>query len=265
MAWSTSPWAASTASFCSCSSENEHAGQDRIPSRIRAWLFVELANRNTRVPPSVAGAGGQGGNVVQRNGPSPCLNQARMPAGLLATLRPKTKIGSPSSDEPVLRDAPADEAPGNAADGSQVSSRRARQFPRDSVVWIVDNLQGARWPPSDQSRRQSRRDRHARREAVQFNGADALFVGNQPIAGLPEMDGGGDLPPGRGGGAAQRWFHMQAGGADSRPLRASPSRQRLVSCQLRSVGKRDRARLCCRLPHPLGAFYHVAIVVDASA
>jgi hypothetical protein len=176
---------------------------------------------------------------------------------------PENKDGSPSSDEPVLRDAPADEAPGNAADGSPGNpADGAIGNSADSVVWIVDNLKALGGHPVTKVVGNPAVIDTPGGKAVQFNGADALFVGNQPIAGLPKWTAEVIFRPDAAGGAAQRWFHMQAGGADRVlfELRQVGNDWFLVSFV--QSGNATARAFAVDFPHPLGAFYHVAIVVD---
>jgi hypothetical protein len=156
-----------------------------------------------------------------------------------------------------------DSGPGLSGDGSFTN-------PADSVVWLVDNLQsigGAGHPayPIRQVGTPMVIDTPAGK-AVQFGGVnDALFVTNQPVNGYKQWTAEVIFRPDAGGAQAQRWFHMQGPGADrvlfEMRFDAATNTWFLVSF----VQGGGTGRLyAVAFPHPVGRWYHVAIVIDGT-
>ncbi|HXI60391.1 MAG TPA: LamG domain-containing protein [Polyangia bacterium] len=134
--------------------------------------------------------------------------------------------------------------------------------PPDAVVWTFDNLKSLGGHPITKVVGNPKVIDTPGGMAVQFDGADALFVGDQPIAGFARWTTEVVFRPDAAGGAAQRWFHMQAGGADRVlfELRQAGGTWFLVSFV--QSGNATARAFAVGFPHPLGAWYHVAIVVD---
>lgn len=100
-------------------------------------------------------------------------------------------------------------------------------------------------------------------KAIEFDGVgDALFVDVHPLAGAATFTWEAIFRP-DGGGAAQRWFHLQESGSDHRMLfeiRIIDGRWCLDSYV--HAADADKALLNRERLHPLGAWYHVAAVYD---
>jgi len=145
--------------------------------------------------------------------------------------------------------------------------------PADSVVWQVDNLVsigGAGHAPYPITKVGAPTviDTPAGK-AVQFGGAnDALFVTNQPLDGLKQWTAEVIFHPDMGGAQAQRWFHIAGpGGANGDRvlfeyrLDAAANTWFLVSF----VQGGGTGRLyAVAFPHPVGPWYHAAIVIDGT-
>ena len=100
-------------------------------------------------------------------------------------------------------------------------------------------------------------------KAVEFDGVDdALFVNVHPLAGAQTFTWEAIFRP-DGGGAEQRWFHLQEAGTENRMLfeiRVADGRWFLDSFNQSTTGS---ATLMNRQSlHPLGNWYHVAAVYD---
>jgi hypothetical protein len=100
--------------------------------------------------------------------------------------------------------------------------------------------------------------------AVEFNGIDdALFVETHPLAGADTFTWEVFFRPDVGGNPAQRFFHLQENGTDTRMLleiRIVDGRWCLDSFAI--TGKNSRTLLDRTRLHPLGKWYHVAMVYD---
>ena len=109
-------------------------------------------------------------------------------------------------------------------------------------------------------------------KAVEFNGIDdALLIGEHPLAGAEAFTFEAIFRPDPGGAPEQRWFHLseqdpQTGqDTDARLLfetRLSADSWCLDAFVNTSAG--SKALLDRNLLHPLGAWYHVAMVYDGT-
>jgi hypothetical protein len=145
--------------------------------------------------------------------------------------------------------------------------------PPDSVVWHIDNLLTIGGKPISKTVGKPMVIDTPAGKAVQFNATatgtsgDALFVDVNPVAGYAKWTAEIIFRPDAGGAQAQRWFHMSeglAGGVGNRvlfELRVDGNNWFLVSfVQGGEIGR----LYAVAFPHPLGAWYHVAIVIDGA-
>lgn len=101
-------------------------------------------------------------------------------------------------------------------------------------------------------------------KAVEFNGvSDALFLDVHPLTGAAEFTWEVVFRPDAGGGAEQRFFHMQESGSETRLLFET----RLIGDQwcLDTFARTDtgaKALLDRKLLHPVGEWVHIAAVYD---
>ena len=147
--------------------------------------------------------------------------------------------------------------------GIGMSGDASYKNPPDSVVWQVDNLQSIGGHPISKVLGAPTVIDTPAGKAVLFNGvADALFVNTQPVAGFPKFTVEVVFRPDTGGAQAQRWFHMQAVGNDRVlfEMRLAGNNWFLVSF-VQSGAATARA-YAVAFPHPVGPWYHAAIVVD---
>lgn len=103
-------------------------------------------------------------------------------------------------------------------------------------------------------------------KATMFDGVgDGLLVNANPIAGAQAFTLEAVFRPDANGSKEQRWFHIQQEGSENRVLLET----RLVGDQwfldtyIRS-GENNRALFAENFKHPVGAWYHVALVFDGT-
>ena len=103
-------------------------------------------------------------------------------------------------------------------------------------------------------------------KAVLFDGVDdALLVPSNPIAGLQAFTVEAIFRPDRGGNKEQRWFHIQGNTRDDRVLLEIrvEGEQWFLDTFIKS-GENRRTLYAENFKHPLGQWYHVALVFDGS-
>ena len=109
-------------------------------------------------------------------------------------------------------------------------------------------------------------------KAVEFNGIDdALFIGEHPLAGAGTFTFEATFRPDPGGAPEQRWFHL----SEQDPATGKDTDTRLLF-ETRLIGDNwcldafvdtpagNKALLDRNQLHPLGAWYHVAMVYDGA-
>ena len=103
-------------------------------------------------------------------------------------------------------------------------------------------------------------------KAAMFDGvADGLLVDSNPLAGAQAFTLEAVFRPDANGGKEQRWFHVQQDKSENRVLLET----RLVGDQwfldtyIRS-GDNNRTLFAENFKHPVGVWYHVALVFDGS-
>jgi len=184
--------------------------------------------------------------------------------------------GVPSGDSPDAAGGAPDGAGASGATGGAPDAAggdASSTNPADSIIWQVDNLVsigGAGHAPYPITKVGAPTviDTPAGK-AVQFGGTnDALFVTNQPLDGLKQWTAEVIFRPDMGGAQAQRWFHIAGpGGANGDRvlfeyrLDAATNTWFLVSF----VQGGGTGRLyAVAFPHPVGPWYHAAIVIDGT-
>jgi hypothetical protein len=132
-----------------------------------------------------------------------------------------------------------------------------------AVVWTMDNLRSIGGHPTSVAGAPVVIDTPAGK-AIQFDGNDdALFVNHHPLAGLPQFTVEVIFRPDAGGAPAQRYFHMQENGSEAKVLfETRLSGNTWVADVFVESAAGEVALYTPRLVHPLGAWYHVAAVVD---
>jgi Concanavalin A-like lectin/glucanases superfamily len=161
----------------------------------------------------------------------------------------------------------------SGADAGPLDTGPVVMNPPDSVVWHIDNLLTIGGKPISKTVGKPMVIDTPAGKAVQFNATatgtsgDALFVDVNPVAGYAKWTAEVIFRPDAGGAQAQRWFHMSeglAGGVGNRvlfELRVDGNNWFLVSfVQGGEIGR----LYAVAFPHPLGAWYHVAIVIDGA-
>jgi hypothetical protein len=101
-------------------------------------------------------------------------------------------------------------------------------------------------------------------KAIVFDGVgDSLLLNENPLAGAEAFTLEAVFRPDAGGAKEQRWFHIQEDNSENRVLLET----RLVGDEwfldtyIRS-GESNRPLLAENFKHPVGAWYHVALVFD---
>jgi len=166
------------------------------------------------------------------------------------------------ADVSVDVSAPPPDSTPPGPDAAPVVADTAPVMPGDGVVWAIDNLQSIGGHKTTVLGNPMVIDT-PQGKAVQFDGVDdALFVDNHPLAGMSQFTVEIFFRPDPGGAQAQRWFHMNENGG-GRVLWETRlfGNNFVVDCFVESKGG-NMALYDPKFMHPLGAWYHVAAVVD---
>ena len=137
--------------------------------------------------------------------------------------------------------------------------------PTDSVTWKIDNLKEIGGNPTTViGDPRTINDRGGK--AVSFDGIDdGLLVGANPVASARAFTVEAVFRPDAGGAKEQRWFHIQEQTGDNRVL-----------LEIRLTGdewfldtfiksrENSRTLYAENFKHPVGAWYHVALVYDGA-
>lgn len=103
-------------------------------------------------------------------------------------------------------------------------------------------------------------------KAVQFDGVDdGLVVNTNPIAGARAFTVEAVFRPDANGTKEQRWFHIQQDRSENRVLLETrlAGDQWFLDTYIRS-GESNRALLAENFKHPVGVWYHIALVFDGT-
>ena len=103
-------------------------------------------------------------------------------------------------------------------------------------------------------------------KAVLFDGVnDGLLVNSNPLAGAQTFTLEAVFRPDAGGNHEQRWFHIQEETGDDRVLLETrvDGDQWFTDTFIKS-GENSRALYAENFKHPIGEWYHVALVYDGS-
>jgi hypothetical protein len=139
--------------------------------------------------------------------------------------------------------------------------------PADSVIWAIDNVQSIGGHPTSVSGAPKVIDTPAGK-AVQFNGVDdALFVEHNPVTGFSRFTVEVIFRPDADGAAEQRFFHITEDGNNHRVLfetRLPGNGTWILDTYVESTAG-GAALFNAQLAHPIGPFYHAAVVVDGTS
>lgn len=196
--------------------------------------------------PAVAGTGG--GGATGGSGGSPAIDARG------ANVTPDA--ATPPADAPIP-DAASDPSPAVDTTTSNPPT------PAGAVVWAIDNLQSIGGHRATVLGAPTIIDT-PEGKALQFDGQDdALFVDNHPLARLSQFTVEIFFRPDPGGSQAQRWFHMQDDGSASKVLFETRlfGNSFVLDVFVESPGG-EIALYAPQNRHPLGAWYHVAAVID---
>jgi hypothetical protein len=103
-------------------------------------------------------------------------------------------------------------------------------------------------------------------KAIEFGGKeDAIYVPANPLAGLKQFTAEVIFRPAAGGPKEQRFLHFQPDGNEDRVLfetRLPEDGKWFLDTYLQSGETTKCTLFADKFPHPLGPWYHAAIVVD---
>ena len=205
----------------------------------------------TGAPPTSSGAGPDGGG-----GAAPDASRGPGPDRSDTTALPDAAADAATDGAP---DATAGDAPATGGD-----ARADAAVSAGAVSWAIDNLTSIAGHPTTVLGAPVVIETPGGK-ALQFDGADdALFVETHPLAGLPQFTVELYFRPDPGGVPAQRFFHMQEEGSGGRVLfetRVFDDARWALDVFIESAAG-EVAVYDARKVHPLGAWYHLAAVVD---
>jgi hypothetical protein len=102
-------------------------------------------------------------------------------------------------------------------------------------------------------------------KAVEFDGVDdGLFIDFNPLAGMEKFTAEVIFRPDAGGPPAQRFVHLQEDGGENRLLfetRLTADNRWFLDTFIKS-GDGNYTLLAEKWPHPIGPWYHAAVVMD---
>jgi hypothetical protein len=200
-----------------------------------------------------AGAGGAGGATAGAPGAGGTAGGGGAP------------VSTPDSGGAIPADAATDAPAADAAAGPDAAgAAEAGAPPAGAVVWAVDNLQSIGGHRTTVLGAPMVIETPAGK-ALQFDGDDdALFVDHHPLARMPQFTVELYFRPDAGGSPAQRFFHMQDDATGGRVLfetRLPGGNSWVLDVFIESTAG-EVAVYDARKTHPLGAWYHLAAVVD---
>jgi Concanavalin A-like lectin/glucanases superfamily len=146
--------------------------------------------------------------------------------------------------------------------GQQTAKMQSRS---GSVTWTIDNLKKIGGQPVTVIGN-PQVIKVAGGKAVVFDGVDdGLLVKTNPVAGAQAFTVEAVFRPDAGGAAEQRWFHVQEETSDDRILLETRlvGKEWFLDTFIKS-GANSRPLFAENFKHPLGEWYHVALVYDGT-
>jgi hypothetical protein len=101
-------------------------------------------------------------------------------------------------------------------------------------------------------------------QALEFDGASAIFLDTNPLAGLKQFTAEVIFRPDAGGPKEQRFIHFQENGSENRLLfeiRLTDGDRWFLDTFIKS-GSGNHTLFAEKFPHQLGPWYHAAVVMD---
>jgi hypothetical protein len=172
-------------------------------------------------------------------------------------------VPAPDLPPPPASSDRNDAAPVVAADAASPADGKVPE-PAGAVVWNIDNVKSIGGNPTSVLGAPVVIDGPGGK-ALQFDGQkDALFVEKHPLEGLGQFTVEVIFRPDVGGAEAQRFFHMEDGSGGGRVLfeMRLPGNDTFVQDVYLESAAGKVALFEPKNVHPLGAWYHVAAVVD---
>jgi hypothetical protein len=142
---------------------------------------------------------------------------------------------------------------------------KQQNAPAKSVTWKIDNLKKIGGNAVSIIGNPQIIDAPGGKAAV-FDGAgDGLVVNMNPIAGAQAFTVEAVFRPDANGEKEQRWFHIQQENSENRVLLETRliGDQWFLDTYIRS-GENNRALYAENFKHPVGVWYHVALVFDGT-
>lgn len=130
-------------------------------------------------------------------------------------------------------------------------------------IWKIDNLKAIGGNPLTVTG-QPRVIKDSSEKAISFDGkADGILINRNPIAGARAFTIEGIFRPDAGGEFEQRWLHVQNDQVDDRALLEIRVKDNewFLDTFIKS-GENRLALLAEKFKHPVGRWYHVALVFD---
>jgi hypothetical protein len=101
-------------------------------------------------------------------------------------------------------------------------------------------------------------------KAIAFDGDSAIFLDANPLTGVAQFTAEVIFQPAAIGGKEQRFVHMQEDGSENRllfELRLTDDNRWFLDTFIKS-GEGNYTLFASNHPHPLGPWYHAAVVMD---
>lgn len=137
--------------------------------------------------------------------------------------------------------------------------------PASSVTWKIDNLKKIGGQQTNVTG-EPQLIKALGGKAVLFDGVDdGLIVNDNPLAGAEAFTVEAVFRPDAGGLTEQRWFHIQDASGDNRVLLETRLNgdEWFLDTFIKS-GTNSRALYAENFKHPVGRWYHVALVYDGA-
>jgi hypothetical protein len=147
----------------------------------------------------------------------------------------------------------------------QATKGKADQQSSSSVTWTFDNVKKIGGQPATVIGNPQVINVPGGK-AILFDGVDdGLLINANPLAGAKAFTVEAVFRPDAGGTAEQRWFHVQEDNSDDRILLETRlvGKEWFLDTFIKS-GTNSRPLFAENFKHPLGPWYHVALVYDGA-
>jgi hypothetical protein len=252
-----------------------------VRSAVLAWVVLAMpacSGEPSSGSMSVVGGGGSGGNAA--GGSAGASGSASGGAGAggeagrggasgggdAGAGGGETSDGGNDADEVGSVEDSAVDAESDVGSDARDVGAGDTTAPVGAVVWAIDNVQSIGGHATTVSGAPTVIDTPGGK-AVQFDGVDdALFVEDNPVAGLSQFTVEVVFRPDAGGAAEQRFFHITEIGNNNRVLFETrlPGNGVWILDTFVESKAGGAALFDAQLAHPVGPWYHAALVVDGT-